>query len=113
MQWSDEAILLSSRPYGENSHIVQCFTPSHGRHAGLVRGKTMRALLQPGHLVQASWNARLSEHLGMMKLELLTPYATHVMQDAAALLALSSLTALVETCLPERDPHPRLYHHIK
>src|SRR5260221_653313 len=38
MEWRDEAIILSARPHGETSLILQLLTREHGRHAGLVRG---------------------------------------------------------------------------
>jgi len=36
MEWSDEAIVLSSRAHGENGAILELLTREHGRHAGLV-----------------------------------------------------------------------------
>ena len=42
MEWSDAAIVLSSRPHGENGVILELLTREHGRHLGLVRGGTSR-----------------------------------------------------------------------
>ena len=50
MEWRDEALILSARPFGENSKIVDLLALNEGRAAGMVRGarsKSMRALLQP------------------------------------------------------------------
>jgi DNA repair protein RecO (recombination protein O) len=111
MHWSDEGIVLSSRPHGETSAIVELLSRSHGRHLGLVRGgrsKRLRPLLQAGNLVQAEWRARLSEHLGSYTLEFLEAYAARVLDDRAALAGLNTLTALARL-LPEREPHQPLY----
>ena len=111
MQWSDEAIILSVRPHGETAAIVELLTRSHGRHLGLVHGgrsRRQRATLQIGNHVDATWKGRLSEQLGHMQIEPRRGYAATAMQDAAALAAIGSMTALARL-LPERDPHPSLY----
>lgn len=109
MQWNDRAIILSARAYGETGAVVQIFTPSQGRHGGLVRGRKAKPILQPGNLVEAVWNARLSEHLGNLQVELVSPHAARVMMDSERLAALTCACALIETSMPERDPHPALY----
>jgi len=51
MEWRDQGILLTMRRHGETSAIIDVFTQSHGRHAGIVRGGAGRKLapiLQPG-----------------------------------------------------------------
>ena len=37
-EWSDTAIILSVRPFGENKGVVNLLTAERGRHAGLVHG---------------------------------------------------------------------------
>jgi len=111
MDWSDEAVILSVRPHGETAAVVELFTRSHGRHAGLVHGgrsRKSRPILQMGNHVAASWKARLSQHLGHMTLELQHGYAAASMHDPAGLTALTALCSL-SRLLPERDPHPNLY----
>lgn len=111
MDWHDEGIILSVTPHGETSAIVELFTREHGRHLGLVRGgrsRRQRPVLQPGNAVEAQWRARLSEHLGAYKTELITPFAALAMDDRIALAGLNTLTALARL-LPERDPHAGLY----
>jgi DNA repair protein RecO (recombination protein O) len=111
MDWSDEGIFLSAKPLGEANMVAELFTRAHGRHLGLVRGgrsRRMRPLLQPGNLLRATWRARLSEHLGGFNVELVEAHAARVLDDAAALAAVSSLAGLARL-LPERDPHPELY----
>ncbi len=111
MNWSDEGVILSVRPHGETAAVVELFTRAHGRHMGLVHGGRShknRPILQTGNHVDASWKGRLAEHLGHMTLELRTGYAAIAMEDAAALVGLTSMAAL-SRLLPERDPHPNLY----
>jgi DNA repair protein RecO (recombination protein O) len=111
MEWSDEAIVLSVRPHGETAAVTELFTRSHGRHLALIHGgrsRKLRPVLQIGNHVDATWKARLSEHLGHATVELRKGYAAASMDDAAALAGLTSLCTL-SRLLPERDPHPALF----
>ena len=112
MEWRDQGILISSRPHGETSAIIQVFTAAHGRHAGVVRGGASRkqsATLQPGSQVQVTWSARLESHIGNFTVEPIGSRAL-IMSDRLALSALNSVTALLHLALAERDPHPGLWH---
>ncbi len=87
MHWSDDGIVLSARPHGESSAVVQLLTRHQGRHAGLVRGglgKRARGVYQPGNLVAASWSARLAEHLGNYACELVEAHAAGVLDAPAS-----------------------------
>jgi DNA repair protein RecO (recombination protein O) len=111
MQWTDEAIVIAVRPHGETAAVVELLTRSHGRHLGLVHGgrsRKSRPVLQMGNHVDATWKARLAEHLGHVSVELRRGYAASVMDDASALCGLTSMCALARL-LPERDPHPGLF----
>lgn len=112
MQWDDSAIILSARKHGETSAVVRVLAREHGVFAGVVRGinsKANRGVVQPGNVVNATWNARLAEHIGTFKLELQQAYAAHIMADATRLAALTSACSIVELAMPERHPYPRLY----
>lgn len=111
MHWSDEAIILSARPHAETSAVVELFTRNHGRHLGLVQGgrsRRLRPVLQPGNVVEATWKARLSEHLGQLTLEPVKSHAATALDRPLALAGLSCLTAMLHL-LAEREPHPSLY----
>jgi DNA repair protein RecO (recombination protein O) len=115
MDWTDEAITLGARAHGENSAIVTLLTKTRGRHLGLVRGarsKSRAPALQPGSLVEAKWRARLNEHLGTYTIEPRKIHVHTVLQEPLELAALSSICALAETVLPEREAHPALYEGL-
>lgn len=115
MEWRDEGTLLSRSPHGETSAIVDVFTKSHGRHAGIVRGGTSRktaAILQPGTQVDVNWRARLEDHLGTFTVEPLRSRA-HLMSDRRTLACLNAITGLLSFALPEREPQQVLYDHTQ
>ena len=112
IEWRDEGLLLSARPHGEGSAIVEVFTDGHGRHAGVVRGgssRKMAPVLQPGAQVAVTWKARLEDHLGAYAIEPLASRAALALQDRLALAGLNAVCALLSRVLPEREPHPELY----
>lgn len=116
MEWRDQGILLSSRRHGETSAIIEVFTPSHGRHAGVVRGGTSRKIapiLQPGAQLDLTWRARLEDHIGSFAVEPVRSRAAAAMGDRLALAGLNAVTALVSFCLPEREAHVPLYHRTE
>lgn len=115
MDWNDEGIVLSARKHGETALIVSLLTRDHGRHLGLVRGGTgkgARGLYQPGNRVAAAWRARLAEHLGSYRCELVEAGAARALDDPAALAVLAAAAAVAEVCLPEREPHPRAFEGL-
>ncbi|MBW6505247.1 MAG: DNA repair protein RecO [Rhodobacteraceae bacterium] len=112
MDWHDEGTILSLRPHGETSAIIEAFTAAHGRHAGVVRGGASRKLaatLQPGSRVALVWRARLEDHIGVFTVEPLQSRAG-VLADRLALMGLNAAAALLGFALPEREPHVLLHH---
>lgn len=112
-QWSDQAIILSVRPHGENGGVVSLLTEEHGRHAGYVRGiqsAKMRGLLERGNLVGVDWSARTSDDLGGYRLEQDRHITAGLMGDKLKLGALLSACALCDRALPEREKHAGLFH---
>ncbi len=112
MEWDAPAIVLDARPYGEGDAVVTVITGEHGLHRGLARGGGSRAgaaIWQPGNFLLVRWVARLSEQLGSFTGELVHAGAAMVMDDRLALAMLSSLCAVTEGALPEREAHPRVF----
>lgn len=111
MEWRDEGIVLEARRHGETSAIVEVFTAGHGRHAGIVRGgvsRRMAPVLQPGAQVDVAWRARLEDHLGAFSVEPVRSRAA-ALSGRVSLAGLNAVTGLLRFCLPEREPHERLY----
>ncbi|HYH18809.1 MAG TPA: DNA repair protein RecO [Azospirillum sp.] len=116
MEWTDQGIVLSTRPHGDAAALAVLLTREHGRHAGLVHGgrsSRQRGNLEPGTLVSARWRARLNEHLGTLTVEPVRGYAAGLLDDPLRLAALTAACALVEAALPEREPHPALFDGMK
>ncbi|WP_198665182.1 DNA repair protein RecO [Tropicimonas sp. IMCC34011] len=112
MEWQDDGALLSIRRHAEGNAIAEIFTPSRGRHVGVVRGGGSRRLapiLQPGAQLSVTWRARLEDHMGNFTVEPVKSRSAAVMSDRAALAGLSAVTALAAFALPERAAYPRFY----
>jgi DNA repair protein RecO (recombination protein O) len=112
MQWTDEAIILSARPHGETSLILQLLTREHGRHAGLVRGARKargRGLYEIGNRIEAHWQARLTEHLGHLRCELIEGCAAELIDDPARLACLAAAAAMAEAAVPDRVAAPESF----
>ena len=112
MEWSDTAIVLSTRPHGENGVILELLTRDHGRHLGLVRGGSSRRqqpTLQPGNTLDVHWRGRLAEHLGSYTAELSRARAGTLMDSRQALTGLNAFTAVCGAALPERQPYPPIF----
>ena len=111
MQWSEEGIVVGARRHGETGVILELLTARHGRSLGLVRGgrsRALRAVLQPGNSVLATWRARLEEHLGLYLIEPSKLRAADLIDSPFKLAGLATMMALSQL-LPEREPQPRLY----
>ena len=112
MEWSDDAIVLSSRAFGESGAILDLLTRDHGRHAGLVRGGASRRIkptLQPGNSVHVQWRARLEEQLGSFTCELARARAGELMDSRDRLAGLNAFTSVAGAAVPEREAHASIF----
>lgn len=112
MDWSDQGIVLASRPHGETGLVVSLLTRIHGRHAGFVHGgvsRKARPVWQMGNVVEINWRARTSDQLGNYTGELREPHAARALDNAAELAGLSAACVMVDAALPEREPHPAMF----
>ncbi len=113
VEWTDDAIVLGAKPYGETQALAEVFSRAHGRAAAIVHGgasRRMKPVLQAGNLVRATWKARTADQLGFFApLELLEPHAARVLDDPAGLAGLSSAVALIRVGAVERQPYPGIY----
>lgn len=113
MEWTDEAVVLGARPFGEGKALVELFAREHGRTGGLAHSaRRTSAALQPGNLLRVGWRARTAEQLGVLaQTELLSPFAASAMNDAGALAAIASTSALLRACA-ERQAYPELFDAV-
>lgn len=106
MEWQGTGAILSMRLHGESAAIIEVFTDTQGRHAGVVRGgasRKMAAHLQAGTQVAVTWRARLGEHIGTYLVEPIRARAG-ILGDPLALAGLNAVCALAQVALPEREP---------
>ena len=104
---TDNALVLNTRPLGENTFIITLFTAEHGRHLGVYKKKTSPEI---GTLVHAHWKARLADQMGTFYLEEVKAYAPLLMDDRKRLNVLINLCATLDKVLPERQTYNTLHH---
>lgn len=111
MEWRDDGLVIGLRHHGETGVVVDLLTREHGRHSGYVHGgrsRRLRATLQPGNDVRATWKARGEDQLGTLTVEPLALRAGRLMESTVALQGANLVCALARL-LPEREPQPALH----
>ncbi|MEO0982327.1 MAG: DNA repair protein RecO [Pseudomonadota bacterium] len=107
MDWTDEALILGGRRFGESGLILDVLTKTRGRRAGLVYGgasRRKRAQLEAGNTLEVAWSGRLEEQLGRFDVaEALTERASRHLDDADALGVIAALTAILRDAVEEGD----------
>ncbi len=103
---TQNALLLSFRPLGEKNYILSVLTKENGRCLGVVKTKKPP---QVGSFYDLRWQSRLSEQLGRFYLDDCHSFYADFLDDKFRLYILSSLCALLNTVLPERQKAEQLY----
>ncbi len=106
---SENAIVLGAKKLGEKSFVISLLTKENGRYLGVYKGKNPP---QPADIVNARWQARLSEQLGTFYLENLTSVSAFYLDDWGRLSCLSCLCELLNHTLPERQIHTNIYNIV-
>ncbi|MEO0882278.1 MAG: DNA repair protein RecO [Pseudomonadota bacterium] len=105
--WSDTALILGGRRFGEGGLILDVLTATRGRRAGLVYGgasRRRRGQLEAGNTVELTWQGRLEEQLGRFEVaEAITERAADHLDRPQALAAIGALTAILRDALEEGD----------
>ena len=112
MEWRSIGILLATRKHGETSLILDTFCPGHGRYLGVVKGGATRKfapILQVGAQLDLTWKARLQDHLGSFKVELVRARTVHAMSDRILTAGLTSVSTILSRVLPERQAYDNFY----
>jgi len=107
MNWSDDGIILGGRRFGESGLILDVLTATRGRRSGLVYGgasRKRRAHFDAGNTVALAWSGRLDDQLGRFDVaEPRKERASRLLDDAAALAAVSAITAMLRASMNEGD----------
>jgi DNA repair protein RecO (recombination protein O) len=111
-EWSDRAISLGLRRYGETGAILEVFAREHGRRRAVIYGgasQKKRGPMQPGNSLMVTWKARTDDSLGFFTVESENERAARFMSDAESLAGLSALSELLAAALPEGEAKPGLF----
>ena len=112
MEWRSDGILLAKKKHGETSLIIDTFCPKHGRYLGVVKGGTSRKfapILQVGAQLDLTWRARLQDHLGSFKVELVRARIVNAMSDRVLTAGLMAVSTILSGVLPERQAYDEFY----
>ena len=103
-KWKDKGIILKSDKHGEKGTILTVFTEEHGRYLGWqYMSSKKKVFFQPGDIVSLTWNARLSEQLGVFNFDTGKSTIGKIIGDFFRLSVLASFCSLINIMLPERE----------
>lgn len=112
-EWSDRAISLGLKRFGETGAIMDVFAREQGRRRGLVYGgasRAKRAVMQAGNTLAVTWKARQEDSLGFFAMaEPEAERSARHLQDATALAGLSAIADMLLAALPEGEAKPWLF----
>lgn len=111
MNFKDIGIIIAKKPLKENSAIITVFTENHGLYSGVIRETSRKSgsINQQGNIVDFFWQARLHEHIGMAKCELIKSYAGLLITNKIKLYAFNSIISLIKIAFHERENHNNFF----
>ena len=111
MEWRDQGILLGKTPFGETAVIVDALTQKNGRVRAVLRNgqsRKFRSILQIGNILDITWRARLSEHMGSVQVDVIKSYP-EILDSRLTLAGVTTLSSMLTTFLEEREPQTQVY----
>lgn len=111
MQWQEQSIVLSSKPFSENCRLVSVFNRTMGKTSGLVRGT--KTVINVGDISDVTWKGRNADQLGTFKIETVFSPFSFVFENPLEILAIDSVCTLCNNGLPDKAPHGRLFDSVK
>ncbi|MGI4752579.1 MAG: DNA repair protein RecO [Janthinobacterium lividum] len=107
MNIKDIGVIIAKKPLKENTFIITVFTKNHGLYSGVAKesSKKSKFIYQEGNVVDFLWQARLHEHIGIAKCELVKSYTGHFIINKAKLYAFNSVISLIKELFHEREEH--------
>jgi len=111
MNFRDVGIIIAKRTLQEHSSIITIFTQHHGLYSGVIRelSKKMGSIHQEGNIVDFFWSARLHEHIGTARCELIKSYNSSLITNREKLYAFNSIISLIKLAFHEREPHNNFF----
>ncbi|MEY3196821.1 MAG: repair protein RecO [Pseudomonadota bacterium] len=116
MKIFDRAIILTVTKFQEDSAIITLFSRENGIYRGIARNYNSSKnspIYQPGNLVDFSWAARLANHLGNIKCELISAYGSMVIHNKTKLYALMSILSIIASSVREEEKYTNLFEYLK
>jgi len=111
MQWQEQSIILSVKPFSENCRIVSVFNRTMGKTSGLVKG--MKSVVNIGDISDVTWKGRNADQLGTFKIETVFSPFSFVFENPLEILAIDSVCTLCSNGLPDKAPHGKLFDSVK
>ena len=111
MNFKDVGIIIAKRPLKESMFLLSVFTKHYGLYSGIVRGssKKPQSCHSEGNLIDFFWQARLHEHVGSAKCEVIKSYGGILLSSKAKLYAFNSIVSLIKAAFHEREPHNNFF----
>ncbi len=114
MKLNDISIILNKTQFKEDSVIIKVLTKNHGIYSGIAKNNSKKksSLPQKSDLVDFFWQARLSEHIGSCKVELIESNFSFIMLDKKKIYSVNAILYLINLSFQQRDPHPLLFNSL-
>lgn len=111
MNFKDIGIIIAKKFLKEKSSIITVFTENHGLYSGVIQesSKKSGSIYQEGNIVDFLWQARLHEHLGTAKCELIKSYSSYLITNKTNLYAFNSIISLIKLTFHERENHNNFF----
>lgn len=109
----DEGIILSIKKFQESFLLVRCFCKDHGIIPGLIRRNKQSNEIIPGNYCTMQWNARLREHLGFFKFEILQNTLALIIAKQHKVIILNSITSIIPIIINEKEAQPEVFNAFK
>ncbi|AFB20992.1 DNA repair protein RecO [Rickettsia canadensis] len=114
MNIKDIGVIVAKKPLKENTFIITVFTKNYGLYSGVVKASSKKSkfIYQEGNIVDFLWRARLHEHIGIAKCELIKSYTGYFITNKAKLYAFNSIISLIKELLHEREEHSNFFSFL-
>lgn len=114
MNFNNKSIILDKTLLKEDLWIIKVFTRDHGIYSGVLKKskKKQQPIPQKSDLIDFFWQARLIEHVGYCKIELIQSIFSYVMLEKKKIYSINAILDIINLSFQERDPHPILFDYL-